>query len=274
MLSETQVTSDTNLHQHESKSSLLQLVSSINSDNLLKYRSEKNILTKKRNYNNLLRNSLESINDNYQKCSNNNLIITHFPIANTPQDSILITKTSSCQLPAVPKQVDTFIHRLVNKFFLMTNKNPNENKIYPKKQIKRKKMNKKLNTRNLSDDSHTFLNIISKKRRRTQRKHSKMITNNNQHCTVCRKYRNNFSVVPINKIQVSPTDYTAESSKITNTNAIANRKTCSMLTSEPLISLSKIQLEKIRTLNESQCQAIASAVERIFDILISNYQLV
>ncbi|CAF2494796.1 unnamed protein product [Rotaria sp. Silwood2] len=274
MVSETKVTSDTNSHQHESTLSLLQLElsSSKNSDNLLKYRSENNMSSKKKIYNSLLQNSLESINNNYQRFSNNNLIHTHFPIANMSQDSTIITKTSSCQLPAVPKQAGTFIHRFVNKFFLMTNKN--KNKKCPMKHIKRKHMNMKLNTRNLSDDSHTFLNIISKKRRQRRRgqQHSKITTNNNQHCTVCRKYRNNFSIVPMNKMQVSATDYPTESSQIVNTNATTNRKTRSILTSETLPTLSKIRFEKIRTLNESQCQTIVSAVGLIFDTLISNYQ--
>ncbi|CAF3586181.1 unnamed protein product [Rotaria sordida] len=274
MVSETKVATGTNLHPHESISSLLQLelISSLNSDNHLKYQSENNISSKKKFHNNLLQNSLESINDNYQRFSNNNLINTHLPIANMPQDSTIITKTSSCQLPAVPKQAGTFIHRLVNKFFLMTNKNQNKKKLCPVKQIKRKQMNTRLNTRILSDDSHTFLNIISKKRQRKRRQHSIVITNNNQHCPVCRKYRNNFSIVPINAIQVLSTDYSSELSKIVNSNATTTRKNRSILTTEPLISLPKIQLEKLRTLNESQCQKIASAVELIFDTLISNYQ--
>ncbi|CAF0737550.1 unnamed protein product [Rotaria sordida] len=274
MVSETKVATGTNLHPHKSISSLLQLelLSSLNSDNHLKYQSENNISSKKKFHNNLLQNSLESINDNYQRFSNNNLINTHLPIANMPQDSTIITKTSSCQLPAVPKQAGTFIHRLVNKFFLMTNKNQNKKKLCPMKQIKRKQMNTRLNTRILSDDSHTFLNIISKKRQRKRRQHSIVITNNNQHCPVCRKYRNNFSIVPINAIQVLSTDYSSELSKIVNSNATTTRKNRSILTTEPLISLPKIQLEKIRTLNESQCQKIASAVELIFDTLIANYQ--
>jgi hypothetical protein len=57
----------------------------------------------------------------------------------------------------------------------------------------------------------------------------------------------------------------AQSPLIFNTNAT----TTSLLPTEP-----KIQLEKFRTLNESQSQTIASAVELIFDTLISNYQYI
>jgi uncharacterized protein (DUF1015 family) len=74
MLSETKSASDTHLYQHESQSSLLplELLSSIN----LQYRSENKI----RDHS--VKSSMESMNDNYQRFSNHNLINTHFPIAN------------------------------------------------------------------------------------------------------------------------------------------------------------------------------------------------
>jgi hypothetical protein len=84
MISEIKAASDTHLHKHESKSSLvpLQFISSINSDNIRKYRSGNKISSKEKIHNYSLQSSIKSINDNYQKFSNKNLINTHFPIAN------------------------------------------------------------------------------------------------------------------------------------------------------------------------------------------------
>lgn len=129
-----------------------------------------------------------------------------------------------------------------------------------------------MNTRTISDDSHTFLNLTSKRRKRRQR--SKIITNN-KHCIACRKYRNCCSILPMNKVQPLPADsidYTSQSSMIFNSNAATAGKNHIGLTTESPIPLPKLELEKKRTLNESQCQTIVSAAELIFDILISNYQ--
>jgi hypothetical protein len=263
MVSIAKAVSDTHLHQHKSTSLLLPLdhISSINSNNILKYRSGNNISSRKRIHNHSFQNPMQSINDNYQRFSNNNLINTHFPIVNIKQDKSsnfdlkqLISKTSSSQIPTVPKQAGTFIHRLLNKFFSITNINQNKKGLSRTKRIK-----------------HT--RIASKRIKRRQRS---KLTTNNKHCVVCRKYRNCFSILPMNKIQPLPTDsldYTSQSPVILNSNAMTTLKNHSALTTEPsILSLPKIQLEKKRTLNESQCQTIASAVELIFDTLISNYQ--
>ncbi|CAF1591365.1 unnamed protein product [Rotaria magnacalcarata] len=274
MITVTKAVSDTNLHRHESKTSVsqLELKSSINSEHVLNSRSGNNIVSKGTVHSSLLQNSTKSNLHNYRRFPNNDLVNTHFPIINMKEDLPINNKVSFCQLPAVPKQAGTFIYRLVNKFFRLKNTNENKEDLFPMKQIKQKRSNTKLNAKLISDNSHTLLNIISRKRQRRQQC-SKNTTNNNQHCTVCRKYRNSFSIVPISQIQVLSTDYISESSHIINTNAIVNhRKQRSVLTVEPFISLPRTQLEKIRSLNESQCQTIASAVELIFDSLMSNYQ--
>jgi len=87
MVSEIKAASDTRLHQNESISSLvpLEFISSINSDNIRKYRSGNKISSKEKIHNYSLENSIKSINDNYQRFSNKNLINTHFPIANIQQ---------------------------------------------------------------------------------------------------------------------------------------------------------------------------------------------
>jgi hypothetical protein len=178
------------------------------------------------------------------------------------QDSTMMNKTSASQLPSVPKQAGTFIHRFVNKFFSITNTNQNQKQFSRTKRIKRKQMNTSLNTR----INHTPLK---------QQQRLKITTNKNKHCSVCRKYRNCFSILPMNKIQPLPTDsldYTSESPRIINTNATTTRKNHSDLNSTPSISLPTMHLQKIRMLNQSQCQTIASAVELIFDTMISNYQ--
>jgi hypothetical protein len=208
------------------------------------------------------------------------LIHSTLPVDYFLSDSITAaSKTSSSQLPTVPKQGGTFIHRFVNKFFSMTNTNQNtfdkaknKNGLFPMKRIRRERMN----TLVKSDDSHIFLNIkqnrplTSKRRKRRQR-------SNNKHCVVCRKYRNCFSILPMNKIQPLPADsleYTFEPPMIFNTNATTTQQNNPVLTSKPAISSPKIQLQKIRSIDETQCQTIASAVELIFDTLMSNYQQV
>ena len=189
------------------------------------------------------------------------------------------SKTSSSQLPTVPKQAGTFIHRLVNKFFSMASTNQNKNKVFPMKRITREQLNTSCKTRCLSDDSHTFLNIASNQpltsKRRKRRQRIKLTTNNSKHCVVCRRYRNCFSMSPMNQVHPLPTDslqYAFESPMILNTNATTIQQNKSVLTTKSSILLPKIQLQKERTLNEVQCQTIASAVELIFDTLISNYQ--
>jgi hypothetical protein len=194
MLSEIKAASDTYLHQHGSISSLVPL-KLISSEKIRKYPSGNNISSKEK---------LNSINDNYQKFSNNHLINTHLPIANIQQGKF--------QSPTVPKQAGTFIHRLVNKFFSISNTN----------------------------NSHTILNLAPKKRRRQRLK-----TTQNNHCNVCRKYRNR-----------------CQSPIIFNTNATTTQ---SVLVSEPCL------FKKRRTLNASQSQTIASAVELIFDTLMQSY---
>jgi len=168
----------------------------------------------------------------------------------------MISKTSSSQFPTVPKQAGTFLHRLVDKFFSMTNTNKNKRNL---SRIKQKPMNT-----TLSDNSYTFVNLTSKKRRRQRLKTIRNKNNTNKDCVICRRYRNCFSILPSN----------SQSPIIFNTNATTTttRKTHSILATEPFISLPKIQLEKLRTLNPLQYQTIISAVELIFDTLISNYQ--
>jgi hypothetical protein len=169
----------------------------------------------------------------------------------------MISKTSSSsssQLPTVPKQAGTFFHRLVDKFFSITNTNENKRNL---SRIKRKQMNTRF-----ANDSYTFVNLTPKKRRRQRLKPIKNKNNTNKDCVVCRKYRNCFSILPSN----------SQSPIIFNTNATTTLKTHSILATEPFISLPRIQLEKLRTLNPLQYQTIISAVELIFDTLISNYQ--
>ena len=91
MLSETKAVSDTHLYQHESTSSLLplELISSINSDHVLQYRSGNNISLKNSIRHHSVQSSIESINDNYQRFSNQKLINTHFPIANVQRGNAL-----------------------------------------------------------------------------------------------------------------------------------------------------------------------------------------
>ncbi len=167
----------------------------------------------------------------------------------------MLSKTSSSfQSPSVPKQAGTFFHRLVNKFLSMTNTN--------RTRIKRKPKNKIL-----SDDSHIFVNITSKKPRRQRLKTTIRKNHINQHCHICRQYRNCFSILPTDSLE-----YPSQSPMIFNSNATTTPKNPSVLTHKPSVSLPKIQFEKLRTLNQSQCQTIASAVQLIFDTLISNYQ--
>jgi hypothetical protein len=182
-----------------------------------KYPSGNNISSKENNH------QSNSINDNnYQKFSNNHLINTHLPIATIQQGKF--------QSPTVPKQAGTFIHRLVNKFFSISNTKTDLSR------IKQKQLN--------TNDSHTILNLAPKKRRRQRLK-----TTQNNPCNVCRRYRNRCSI--------------SQSPIIFNTNATTTQ---SVLVSEPCL------FEKRRTLNASQSQIIASAVELIFDTLLSNIQ--
>jgi hypothetical protein len=87
MVLETKAASDTRLHHHKSTSLLvpIEILSSKNSDNVSKYRSGNNASSRKIIYH----NSIESIDDNYQRISKNNLINTHFPIANIQQGNII-----------------------------------------------------------------------------------------------------------------------------------------------------------------------------------------
>lgn len=217
MISKIKSASHTRLYDQESASSLIPLkfISLINSDNIEKYRSGNNISSREKFHNYSCQTSIKSLNDTYRKISNN----THFPIVNIQQDT-----------PTVPKKADTFIHRLVNKFFSITNTNEN----------------------------HQDSSRIKRKRRRRCLKSIKTNNNNNstKHCNVCRKHRNCFSTIPSDSLE-----YPSQSSKIFNTNAVTTQK-----------SLPKIQLKKFRTLNNSQYQTILSAIELIFDTLISNYQ--
>ncbi|UJR28670.1 hypothetical protein I4U23_009899 [Adineta vaga] len=250
MVSLTKAASDTHLHHHKttSLSIPLELLPPEKSHNISKYRSGNNILSRKRLYNYSVQQSGESINTNYQKFSNNQLVTTHFPIANIPQDSILLRQRSSTiQFPTVPSQAGTFIHRLVNKFFSITNINQKKKTL---SRLKRK------NKRNLSDDSLTCIHLSStrKQQRRRQKQRPKLISNKND-CTICRKYRNCFSIL---------SQDLCESPMILNSNATT--------TTIPCMSISKYPLEKKRTLNDAQCQIITSAIELIFDTLISNYQ--
>ncbi|CAF3506339.1 unnamed protein product [Adineta steineri] len=260
--------SDTHLHhQHKSISVLLPLDPNLS-------RNSNNISSRQKTHNYSFE---KSIGDKYEIFLNNSLISTHFPIANIQQDTIVVSKTSSStQLPTVPKQAGTFIHRLVNKFFSISNTNQNKKNVSRLKRIQHEQTNMNiLNTRNISDDSHTYLNISSKKRKRRQQQRSKPMTNN-KNCAVCRKYRNHFSTSSINKIQSLPKHSfvcTSQSPVIFNSNATTTQNHQLTLTTESSVTLIKTQLEKKQTsLNRSQCQIIASAVELIFDTLISNYQ--
>jgi len=98
MVSETQVASDTRLHQHESIPSLvpLKLIPSINSDNIRKYRSGNNISAREKVHHYSPDSSIRSVNENDQKFSNKYLINTHFPIANIQQGKIVNILTICC----------------------------------------------------------------------------------------------------------------------------------------------------------------------------------
>jgi hypothetical protein len=106
MLSEIKATSDTRLHQYES-------ISSINSDNIQKYRSREKF-----------QNSLKSINDNYEKFSNNNLINTHFPIANIQQSKIILTLNIiiiifSFKIQQLYLNYQQYLNKLVHLFIVL-----------------------------------------------------------------------------------------------------------------------------------------------------------
>lgn len=85
MVLEIKAVSDTNLHQHESISSLshFELMSSANS---------KHILLNKRVSNFLIQNPLESTNDIYQRFSNDNLLHAHFPILSMKESKFSVLK--------------------------------------------------------------------------------------------------------------------------------------------------------------------------------------
>lgn len=215
MISNIQSANDISLHNHESILSLipLKLISSIHSNHIENNRSGNQILSKGKLPNYFHENSLKSIHNIYKKFSNKNLINTYLPIANIQQD-----------IPTVPKQTDTFLHRLVNKFFSITN-------------IKNQK------------SSH------NKRRQQQQRSIKKL--KSIKHCHICRKHRNHLSILPSDSLE-----YPIQSSMIYNTNA----NTTVEKTSKSFLSLSKF-----RNLNSLQKQSILSAIELIFDTLISNY---
>ena len=127
--------------------------------------------------------------------------------------------------------------------------------------VKRKPRNK-----NLSNNSHSFVNITSKKPRRQRIKSTNRKNPVNENCHICRQYRHYFSMLPTDTLECPP-----QSPMIFNGNATITPKNPSVLTHQPSVSLPKIQLEKLRNLNPHQCQTIASAVQLIFDTLISNY---
>jgi hypothetical protein len=162
------------------------------------------------------------------------------------EDSTILSKIS----PTVPKQAGTFLHRLVNKFLSMTNTN--------RTRVKRKQRNKIL-----PNDSHTFVNITSKKPKRQRLKTTIRKNHTDRHCHICRKYRNRFSILPTDSLECP-----SQSPMIFNSNAITTPSVVTTHKPSP-----KIQFEKLRTLNPSQCRTIASAVQLIFDTLISNYAI-
>lgn len=148
------------------------------------------------------------------------------------------SKTSaSYQSPTVPKQAGTFLHRLVNKFLSMTDTN--------QKKSHARQRQKKVNVPN-----NTY--VTTKKRRRQPLK--SMAKKNHIH-------RNYLPNVP-------PDSLECLSSVMLNSNALTTSKSPPILIQNP----SRIPLENTRTLNPSQCQTIASAVQLIFNTLIFNYQ--
>lgn len=108
----------------------LQLLPSANTSGIYKDFSGNNVPSRKRLHQQL-------------KESHYQLLTTHFPVANILQgqfycqDSLKLRKKSSVQLPTVPNQAGTFIHRLLNEFFSITNINQNKTRL--KRRRKRSK---------------------------------------------------------------------------------------------------------------------------------------
>lgn len=171
--------------------------------------------------------------------SNENLIQTHFPIAKIPTGILGIS--SSYRLPTVPKQAGTFLHRLVNKFLSLTNINPKKNNRIRVKQRQR-------NTRESADGS-TFVNIATKKRKHQRLK--TLVKKNRivQQCQICQRNQNYLPNLPTDSLECF--------SPVTLNNNPLNH---------PSIPIRK------PSLSSSQCQTIVSAVQLIFDTLLSNYK--
>ncbi|CAF1002130.1 unnamed protein product [Adineta ricciae] len=190
MMSIIKAASDTDIPHRKP----LQLLSSVNTSGIYKDHSGNNVSSRKRLHQ-------QSKKPQYQ------LLTTCFPVVNILQDSLKLRKKSSVQLPTVPNQAGTFIHRLLNEFFSITNINQNKSRL--------------------------------KQRRKRSKKDD---------CLICRKYRNHFSS---DSCQLPP---------IQNSNAATRFSPDEIVPS----------MEKRRSLTDSQCQIIASAVELIFHTLLSN----
>ena len=148
--------------------------------------------------------------------------------------------TISSQSPTVPKQAGTFLHRLVNKFLSMTDTN----------QKKSNRSHARQRQKKVIIPNNTY--VTTKKRRRQPLK------SNAKKNHIPRNY------LP----HVPPDSLECLSSVMLNSNALITSKNPPILIQNP----SKIPLANPRTLNPSQCQTIASAVQLIFNTLISNYQ--
>jgi hypothetical protein len=164
--------------------------------------------------------------------------------------------TSPCDLPSVPKQAGTFIRRLVNKFFSITS---TSQKLFARSSENQTHLSSMKPTRILSTESHSDWKMTSKSRRaRRKQRRSNIRTNNNnyQACTAYRPYRNCLSNPP----HSSPADsleHVSNSPPAMNKNRQTTDRSMTFC--------------KQRSLNEVQRENLGSAIEQIFDTLISTY---
>ena len=262
MTRETKAASDTHVQQCSSVSSLLvsEGISSIHSGYALNCQSGNHVSLRRIAAHGAVHTPVRSIDEEDIRCIDYDPIAAHFPIANIQKGGVP-WPASSCDLPSVPNQAGTFIHRLVKKFFSITS---TSQKLFDRstgtqthlslmKRTRVKPTDALLKTRILSAESHSDWKMTSKSRRERRRQRR---SNNYRSCAACRQYWHCFSNPP-HSLPADSLECNSNSPPAMNN----NRRT-----TEGSMTFCKEQ-----RLNEVQRENIGSAVELIFDTLISTY---
>ena len=192
------------------------------------------------------------------------------------QGSEMVNPTLSNHFPSVPQQAGTFIHRLVKKFFSITSTSQklfagssrNSTHLSSMKRMRDKPINVSLRTRVLSAESHSDWNITSKSRRgRRRQRPQKIRTSNNNYpsCAACREYQQCFANPP-HSVPADSLESNSNSPPVMSNNT----RTIEQQYFVPVTERS-VLFSKQRSLTEAQRENIGSAIELIFDTLISTY---